>query len=53
MSEYVCEHCGQSASFERLSVAVWEGDVPVGNALVLTCSECAVLQDVVSAPTEN
>lgn len=53
MSEYVCAHCGGSASFERQSIAVWEGDVPVGNALVLTCSECGVLQDVLSAPVEN
>ncbi|WP_318569406.1 hypothetical protein [Salinigranum marinum] len=53
MSEYVCEHCGATATFERRSVAVWEGDVPVGNALVLTCSACGVLQRVLDAPTEN
>jgi ribosomal protein L37AE/L43A len=53
MSEYVCEHCGTTATFERRSVAVWEGDVPVGNALVLTCSECGVLQRVLDAPAEN
>ncbi|WP_380675793.1 hypothetical protein [Salinigranum sp. GCM10025319] len=53
MSEYVCEHCGETATFQRRSVAVWEGDVPVGNALVLNCSECGVLQEVLSAPTEN
>jgi hypothetical protein len=51
MSDYVCGHCGATATFERRSVAVWEGDVPVGNALVLTCSECDVLQDVLTAPT--
>ncbi|WP_162562460.1 hypothetical protein [Salinigranum rubrum] len=53
MPEYVCEHCGESASFERQSVTVWEGEMPVGNALVLTCSECGVLQEVLSAPTGN
>ncbi len=53
VTEYVCEHCGESASFERQSVTVWEGEMAVGNALVLTCSECSVLQEVLSAPTGN
>jgi ribosomal protein L37AE/L43A len=53
MSEYVCDRCEATATFERRSVAVWEGDVPVGNALVLTCSACGVLHEVLSAPTEN
>lgn len=53
MSEYVCDQCGESATFERQSVAVWEGEIPVGNAFVLTCSECGVLHEVLSAPTGN
>jgi ribosomal protein L37AE/L43A len=53
VSEYVCDGCGETATFERRSVPVWEGDVPVGNAFVLTCSECGVLQEVLSAPVED
>jgi ribosomal protein L37AE/L43A len=53
MSEYVCEDCGETATFQRRSVTVWEDEMPVGNALVLTCSECGVLQEVLSAPTGN
>jgi DNA-directed RNA polymerase subunit RPC12/RpoP len=53
MTEYVCDRCGATATFERRSVAVWEGEVPVGNALVLACSECGVLHEVLSGPTGN
>jgi ribosomal protein L37AE/L43A len=53
VSEYVCGSCEETATFERRSVPVWEGDIPVGNAFVLTCSECETLQEVLSAPTEN
>jgi hypothetical protein len=53
VSHYVCDRCGSEATFERRSIAVFEGDVPVGNALVLTCSDCDALQEVLSAPTDR
>ena len=53
MSHYVCDRCGSEATFERRSIAVFESDVPVGNALVLTCSDCGVLHEVLSAPTDG
>jgi hypothetical protein len=53
VSHYVCDRCESEATFERRSIAVWEGDVPVGNALVLTCSECDVLHEVLAAPAEE
>jgi hypothetical protein len=53
MSAYRCPQCERQAAFERQSIAVFEGEVPVGNALVLTCSECEALHEVLSAPTDR